>query len=98
MAADAVQVAPDNYRTLLENDRVRLLESRLRPGDKTAMHSHPDLLAYPLSAGKVRFVLDNGESFELELTAGEPVFVEAQSHTTENIGAAEMRVLLVELK
>ena len=45
MAGDAVEVAPDQYRVLFENDRVRLLEYRGQPGDKTAMHSHPDVLA-----------------------------------------------------
>ena len=43
MPGDAVTVAPNNYKTLLENDRIRLLEYRGKPGDKTEMHSHPDM-------------------------------------------------------
>ena len=98
MAEDAVKAAPDNYKTILENDRVRLLEYRGKPGDKTAMHFHPDVLAYPLTASKFKFTLLGGESFEIELKAGESIFVEAQSHSTENTGTADAHVLLVELK
>ena len=98
MPEDAVTVEPDKYRVMLENDRVRVVEFRYSAGAKSAMHSHPDLVACPLTAAKATFVLDNGESFDLELTPGEPVFVEAQSHTVENTGATEIRGLLVELK
>ena len=98
MAGDAVKVAADNYKVILENDRVRLLEYRGKPGDKTAMHSHPDVLVYPLTAGKFKFTVPNGESFEIDIKAGEAMFAEAQDHSTENTGTAEARILLVELK
>ena len=42
MSEDAVKVAPNSYKSILENERVRVLEYRGKPGDKTAMHSHPD--------------------------------------------------------
>ena len=35
--ADAVSVAPDLYKVLLENDRVRVLEVRYGPGVKSDM-------------------------------------------------------------
>jgi beta-alanine degradation protein BauB len=35
MAADPVEVAPNVYSTLFENERVRLLEARLAPGDSS---------------------------------------------------------------
>jgi len=40
MSNDAVAVAPDHYRVLLENERVRVLEFRVEPGAKTQMHRH----------------------------------------------------------
>ena len=93
-----MEVAPDQYKVLFENDRVRLLEYRGQPGDKTAMHSHPDVLAYALTAGKFKFVTPGGQSFEAELGAGKSMFAEAGPHATENTGASEARVLLFELK
>jgi len=44
MAKEAAQVAPHVYKVLFENDRVRLLEVRMKPGDESAQHSHPDYL------------------------------------------------------
>ena len=45
MAGDAVSVAPNLYKVLAENDKVRVLETRYGPGVKSDMHSHPDLVA-----------------------------------------------------
>ena len=98
MVDDAVTVAPDNYKTIFENDRVRLLEYRGKPGDKTEMHSHPDVLAYTLTDGDFKFTLPNGQSMEIELNAGEAMFQEGSSHATENLGSTDVHVLLFELK
>ena len=49
MAGDAVSVAPNLYKVLLENDKVRVLETRYGPGVKSEMHSHPDLVAVGLT-------------------------------------------------
>nr|NIP31626.1 hypothetical protein [Candidatus Dadabacteria bacterium]NIQ16433.1 hypothetical protein [Candidatus Dadabacteria bacterium] len=46
MAQDAVKVAPESYKVLLENDRVRVLEFQIKPGKKDAMHSHPAYIVY----------------------------------------------------
>ena len=67
MAADPVQVASNVYTTLFENDRVRLLEARISPGDGSVMHGHPDYVVYNLADGKVRFSSPSGEVEEVEL-------------------------------
>jgi len=40
MAQDVMKVAPESHKVLLENDRVRVLEYRIKPGKKDATHSH----------------------------------------------------------
>ena len=97
MTQDAVTVAPNNYKSLFENDRVRLLEYRGKPGDKTEMHYDPDVLAYPLTGGKFRFTVPGDQSFEIDVNAAEPVFMEAGDHATENLGG-DAHFLLIELK
>ena len=97
MPGDAISVAPHNYKTIFENDRVRLLEYSGKAGDKTEMHSHPDILAYPLTAAKVNFTLANGQSSEAEMQAGETMFQEGHDHSTELLGD-DARVLLFELE
>jgi len=96
--ADALKAAPNAYRMVLENERVRVLEYRAAPGVKAEMHSHPALVGVAVRGGKVRFTLGTGETAEAELKDGEALFFEATEHMTENIGASEARIILIELK
>ena len=98
MPGDAVTVAPHLYKVLLENDRVRVLEVRARPGAKTATHTHPSQVAVAISDGKYRFTSPDGQSMEVELKAGQAVYLDPVEHTTEIIGTREAHVLLIELK
>ena len=98
MVGDAVTVAPDSYKALMDNDRIRLLEYRGGPGAKTEMHSHPAVLAYALTGGKFKFTMPDGNSFEAEFKNGEPMYMDAADHATENIGDTDAHILLVELK
>jgi hypothetical protein len=41
IAYDSIQAAPNNYKLLYENDKVRLLEVTVRPGETTPMHGTP---------------------------------------------------------
>ncbi len=98
MAQDPVEVAPNVYSVLFENERVRLLEVREAPGESSAMHSHPDYVIYSLGDGKVKFTSRSGESAELEISAGDVMWREAEEHATENVGETDIRALLFELK
>jgi quercetin dioxygenase-like cupin family protein len=98
MAGDAATVAPNVYTVLFENERVRLLEAHLKPGDSSALHSHPDYLVYNLDDGRVKFSGPSGEGEEVELKAGEVMWRDAEEHTAEGVGASGVRALLFELK
>ncbi|MFL6360682.1 MAG: hypothetical protein ACJ70Z_09680 [Nitrososphaera sp.] len=45
MSQDAVKVASDIYKVLIENDSVRVLEGQMKQGTKSEMHSHPRSIA-----------------------------------------------------
>jgi len=98
MTTDAAQVAPNVYTVLFENERVRLLEARLRPGDSSAMHSHPDYLVYGLGDSKVTFTSASGESADVELKAGQTMWRDAEEHSAKNLGTTDVVALLFELK
>ena len=98
MAGDAISVAPDQYKVLLENDRVRVLETVYGPGQASNMHSHPDTVVIALTAAKGKFTLQDGQTVDFDMKAGESMFVDAQNHTVENTEASELRAILVELK
>jgi quercetin dioxygenase-like cupin family protein len=83
---------------MFENHRVRVLETRYGPGVKSNMHSHPDVVAVAITPAKAKFTLADGQTVDIDLQAGEQVFVESQEHAVENTGASESHIILVELK
>ena len=98
MAQDPVALYPDNYRVLLENERVRVLEFTLRRGDTEALHAHPAAVTYVLSPFKIRFTLGDGRVVVREAKAGDVFFGEAIRHSPLNIGETDARGILVEMK
>ena len=46
---DAVQIAPPVYKVVLENEHVRVLDTRTGPGDSSEMHIHPNMVGYAIS-------------------------------------------------
>jgi beta-alanine degradation protein BauB len=97
MCADPVKTDPDLYSVVFENERVRVLEYRDRPGDWTSVHSHPDMVIIPLSTFRRRLTVD-GRTVEVEKTAYDAGWVPAQTHAGENIGSTDSHALFVELK
>jgi beta-alanine degradation protein BauB len=98
MAEDAAKVAPHVYKVLFENERARVLDVTMEPGDHSDMHSHPDYFVYLLADSKVRFTAPSGETAELELPAGTSMWREAEEHSTENVGGTTLRALFFEPK
>ena len=97
MDLDPVTTNPELYRVVMENDRVRVLEYRDRPGDRTTPHSHPDSVMYTLSSFRRR--LTSGDrSVDRDIEEGTTSWLAAQEHSGENIGETETRVIFVELK
>lgn len=97
MAGDPVETDPALYQVVFENDRVRVLEYRDDPGDRTSPHRHPDSVMVTLSAFRRRISRD-GDAVELELTPGLGRWLPAQEHVGENIGDSETHAIFVELK
>ncbi|HZD37668.1 MAG TPA: cytoplasmic protein [Actinomycetes bacterium] len=97
MPQDPITTDPDKYQAIFENDRVRVLEYRDRPGDRTSPHGHPDSLMFTLSSFRRR--LEAGpDAREVDMTAGTAAWLPAQAHVGENIGSTETHVIFVELK
>ena len=94
---DPVQTDPALYRVLFENDRVRVLEYRDRPGDRTHPHRHPDSVMVTLTSFRRR-LWSGGTEVELELAPFQARWVGAQEHSGMNIGDTETHSIFVELK
>src|SRR5215218_4052482 len=97
MSLDPVETNPDHYAVVFENDRVRVLEYKDRPGDRTTPHEHPDSVMYTLSSFRRRLI-SGDQQREVEIAAGTTGWLPAQQHAGENIGDSETHVLFVEFK
>jgi quercetin dioxygenase-like cupin family protein len=98
MAQDVAKVAPDACKVILENDRVRVLDFWVKPGQKVAMHSHPAAITYFITGGKLKTTMPDGKVTETEAKAGEVRWSDPLTHANENIGANEAHVIVIELK
>jgi hypothetical protein len=94
---DPTEVNPELYSTVFENDRVRVLKYRDKPGDRTKPHRHPDSVMVTLSSFRRR-ISAGGRSVDVEIGAGEARWVGAQEHSGENIGDTESVSIFIELK
>ena len=97
MSDDPTVTNPESYRVIFENDRVRVLEYRDRPGHRTQPHRHPDSVMYTLSSFRRR-IEAGGRTVDVELSAGEVRWIGAQEHAGENIGDTDSHTIFVELK
>ncbi|MGW2214800.1 cupin domain-containing protein [Nonomuraea sp. NPDC001684] len=97
MSADPVVTNPGLYTVIFENERVRVLRYRDRPGDSTSPHGHPDSVMVTLSSFSRRLT-SGAREVELDLEAGQARWVGAQEHAGRNIGDTESHAIFVELK
>jgi quercetin dioxygenase-like cupin family protein len=96
--ASATTTDPDKYRVVMENERVRVLRYHDVPGARTLQHRHPDSVLYALSSFRRRLHFPDGKSRDREFSAGDVMWIPAQTHVGENIGTTDTEVLLVEVK
>jgi hypothetical protein len=103
---DALKAAPGFHKLLFENERVRVLEVRIKPGEFVPVHTHrwPGVV-YVKSASD--FLRRDGEGkllFDSRTVAPPPATPCAQwtdalpPHSVENIGNAEIVLITTELK
>jgi beta-alanine degradation protein BauB len=96
---DVLTAAADAYGLLLENDKVRVLEVRLKPGQKAPMHNHPhNHVVYVKNDAKFKLSFPGGKSSVFELKSGQTLWLEAGPHETENVGLTPGDNIVIEIK
>jgi beta-alanine degradation protein BauB len=96
---DVLKIASNAYKLVLENERVRVMELMLRPGEKAPMHNHPNgHVVYIMNDAKFNLDFFDGKSGVFDLRKGQALMMEAGSHETTNIGDTVGINLVVELK
>ena len=97
-AQDPAVVNAKTVTVRLDNERVRVLEAVLEPGDKEQLHSHPAYVTYAVAGGKMRLHNADGSTRDADVPTGAVVFTDPLTHWAENIGDTTVRFILVELK
>ena len=96
---DVLEVAKSGYKLLLENKKVRVMEIRLKPGEKSPMHNHPnDHIVYVVKDVKFKLNFPDGKSDKFDLKTGQVLWIEAGPHQTENIGSTDGYCIVIETK
>lgn len=103
---DAMVAAPNHHRLLLENEKVRVIEARIEPGDTVPIHTHRwPSTHYVLSWSdfvrrddKGTVVLDTRQA-GLNVEPGSALWSTAlPPHSLENVGDAPLHIISVEVK
>jgi mannose-6-phosphate isomerase-like protein (cupin superfamily) len=105
-SVDAAVAAPAHHKLLLENDSVRVFETRIAPGERTPVHSHPWPAAlYVLSwSDFVRYdatgkVLLDSRTMQSSPKSGAALWsAPIGPHSIHNVGTSELLVIAVEIK
>lgn len=96
-AIDAVKAAPDLYKIISDTMGIRLLEATYKPGESSALHSHPDYALYVIDGGTAEFTGKDGTKRTSEMKSGMEIVRPAEVHSVKNTGKTTVKVLLVEV-
>jgi beta-alanine degradation protein BauB len=94
---DPTVTDPELYKVIFENERVRVLEYKDLPGDKTRPHQHPDSVMYTLSSFQRRISAGDCE-VNVDLAARQVRWLGAQEHAGQNTGSTDTHAIFIELK
>jgi quercetin dioxygenase-like cupin family protein len=96
---DGLVSSPDNFKLLLENEHVRVLQYTLLPGALDHWHTHPPRVGYVLSGATIRVTEADGSTHDYDEKAGDTYWGDfSPLHDTLNIGTTPYVALLVEVK
>lgn len=98
-AQDPVKVAPNVYKkVLLENDRVRVMQVEITPGETVPWHHHPDHTIYALTDGKME-ITDKGKApVTMDIKAGDALYIPSVTHMAKNLGDTTVNLIVTEIK
>ena len=97
-AAPAKETKAPVANVLFENERVRVTEGRIKPGEKNEMKMRNDRVNVAIKAAKTRVHYPDGKKEDRDRKAGSVQFNKAGTSSTENIGKTETHSVIVTLK
>ncbi len=96
---DAAVAASKTHKILFENDKVRVLEVTIEPGEKEPLHLHPyKSITIIKKPATIRYFDKDGNVISEVATEGVSWVEPVELHTTENISATPFQGYRIELK
>jgi quercetin dioxygenase-like cupin family protein len=96
---DGLVSSPDNFKLLLENEHVRVLQYTLLPGALDHWHTHPPRVGHVLSGAKIRVTEADGSHEDYDEKTGDTYWGEFSAlHDTRNLDTTPYIAILVEVK
>ena len=91
--------APNIYKQLFDNERVRVSEIKFNSGEKAAMHTHSyPHVVYLIEGGQLTLTHTDGTSSVANAKAGDVLWMPAETHEAVNTGTTVVRGTVTELK
>jgi mannose-6-phosphate isomerase-like protein (cupin superfamily) len=105
-ALDALTAAPAHHRLLFENASVRVLDTRIAPGERTPVHTHQWPAAHYVVSWSdfIRrdaqgHILVDTRTVGLVIEPGRSFWGEAlTAHSRENVGSILLHIISTEIK
>jgi len=98
LAQDFAKIAPNIAKVEIDNADVRVFRVHYGPHEKTAMHSHPDVVIVFLTNSRTRHTFPDGKTQEIQSKAGQVVWKPSLTHAVENLSDEPYDVIEIELK
>jgi quercetin dioxygenase-like cupin family protein len=93
------EAAPNVYKQIFDNEKVRVSEITFKPGEKAAMHTHPYAhVVYIIEPGQLTLSYPDGTTKVLDGKAGQVMWMSAETHEAVNTGTTEIKGLVTEVK
>ena len=91
--------APNVYKQVFDNEKVRVSEITFKPGEKAAMHTHPwPHVVYILDGGQLTITHPDGTSAVVTAKTGDVFWFGAETHEAVNSGTTTLRGTVTEIK
>jgi len=102
---DALIAAPDHHRLIFENEYVRVLDTRIEPGERTPVHTHRWPAIHCVLSWS-DFVRRNADGAVMVDTRQQGIVAPAPAmwgeplppHSLENVGVSPIHIISTELK
>lgn len=83
---------------LLEDERVKVLRTRVAPGESTPLHGHGERVTVLLSGGRMKVAVEGGATTETDFVKGQVSYGPPTRHVATNVSDVLHDAITVELK